>query len=58
MIISRNKQLHMLLIIKEDISEYDEILDDTMGKEDEDGKVEKGLQLSMFTMAGHTTKKS
>lgn len=48
----------MLLIIKEDISEYDEILDDTMGKEDEDGKVEKGLQLSMFTMAGHTTKKS
>lgn len=51
-----NKQLHMLLIIKEDIFEYDEILDDKMGKEDGDSEVGKGLQLSM--LAGHTTKKS
>jgi len=55
--VCRNKQLHMLLIIEGDIWVYDKILDDKEGMKEED-EGERVLQLSMFTMASLTMKKS
>ena len=47
----------MLLIIEGDISGYDKILDDKEGMKEED-EGERVLQVSMFTMASLTMKKS
>jgi len=53
--VCRNKKLHMLLVTKEDLSSYDELLN-CKGDTKKDVEQDTALQLSMFTMAGLTTK--